>query len=398
MRKILLLVSFLLLFLTVISAQERLASDKPLPIMAWAGIPDSETNPERFMELKEMGINVNLSNYPSADAMQKALDLAQQVGIKMITSCPELKNDPEKTVKRFINHPALAGYFLRDEPVRKDFAELGEWARKIASADNKHFCFVNLISAINTTKTEALGTSSYAEYISTFSKEVPVQLLSFDFYPILTVGIHESWYDGLEVFSAEAKKLDKPFWAFALASSYNSLHPVPTLPALRLQLYSNLAYGAQGLEYWAYWMSVGLHCAPIGLDGRRTVVYDRIKTVNNEIQNLAGVFVGAKVLSVRHTGVVTPKGTSQLSSLPSAIRVFETEGNGAVVSILENGPNTFFMVVNRDLKNNLPMIILGDESLKRVLKDGSIVKASTYASTTEIEPGDIAIYLYPTKK
>jgi len=128
------------------------------------------------------------------------------------------------------------------------------------------------------------------------------------------------------------------------------------------------------------------------------VVYDRIKTVNNEIQNLAGVFVGAKVLSVRHTGVVTPKGTSQLSSLPSAIRVFETEGNGAVVSILENGPNTFFMVVNRDLKNNLPMIILGDESLKRVLKDGSIVKASTYASTTEIEPGDIAIYLYPTKK
>jgi len=398
MRKILLLVSFLLLFLTVISAQERLASDKPLPIMAWAGIPDSETNPERFMELKEMGINVNLSNYPNADAMQKALDLAQQVGIKMITSCPELKSEPEKTVKRFINHPALAGYFLRDEPVRKDFADLGEWARKIEAVDPKHFCFVNLISAINTTKTDALGTASYAEYISTFSKEVPVQLLSFDFYPILTEGIHESWYDGLEVFSAEAKKLDKPFWAFALASSYNNLHPVPTLPALRLQLYSNLAYGAQGLEYWAYWMSPGLRCAPIGLDGRRTAVYDRIKTVNNEIQNLSGVFVGAKVLSVRHTGVVTPKGTSQLSALPSAIKLFETEGNGAVVSILENGANTFFVVVNRDLKNSLSMTILGDESLKRVLKDGNVVRASIYSNTTEIEPGDVAIYMYPTKK
>lgn len=398
MRKILLLFAFSLVFFTWISAQERIISDKPLPIMAWAGIPDTETNLVRFMELKEMGINVNLSNYPSADAMQKALDLAQQVGIKMITSCPELKSDPGKTVKRFINHPALAGYFLRDEPVRKDFAELGEWAKKIAAADSKHFCFVNLISSINTTKTEALGTASYAEYINTFAKEVPVQLLSFDFYPILKEGIHESWYDGLEVFSAEAKKLDRPFWAFALSSSYNELHPIPTLPALRLQLYSNLAYGAQGLEYWAYWMTQGLRCAPIGLDGRRTVVYDRMKTVNNEIQNLAGVFVGAKVLSVRHTGVVIPKGTSQLSSLPSAIKVFETEGNGALVSILENGANTFFMVVNRDLKNNLPITILGDESLKRVLKDGSIVRASTYSNTTEIEPGDVAIYRYPTKK
>ena len=227
---------------------------------------------------------------------------------------------------------------------------------------------------------------------------MPSQLLSFDFYPILSEGIHESWYAGLEVFSAEAKKLGKPFWAFGLASSYNELHPVPTISALRLQLYSNLAYGAQGLEFWAYWMSPGLRCAPIGLDGKRTLVYDRIKTVNNEIQNLAGVFVGAKVVSVRHTGVVIPKGTSQLSSLPSAIKVFETVGSGAVVSLLENGVNSFFMVVNRDLNKSLPIIIQGDESLKKVLKDGSIVKASAYSNTTEIEPGDVAIYMFPTKK
>jgi hypothetical protein len=397
-KRILLLSAFTLIFLMGISAQERLTSDKPLPIMAWAGIPDSETNLERFLELKEMGININLSNYPTADAMQKALDLAQTAGIKMITSCPELKSDPEKTVRRFINHPALAGYFLRDEPVYKDFAELGDWAKKIEAIDKNHFCFVNLIASINTTKTEALGTSSYAEYVNTFATEVPSQLLSFDFYPILTEGIHESWYAGLDVFSTEAKKLGKPFWAFGLASSYNELHPIPTLPALRLQLYSNLAYGAQGLEYWAYWMSQGLRCAPIGLDGKRTVVYDRIKAVNSEIRNLSGVFVGAKVVSVRHTGVVIPKGTSQLTTLPSAIKVFETEGIGAVVSILENGPNTFFVVINRDLKQCMPITILGDESLKRVLKDGSVVRANTYANTTEIEPGDVAIYMFPTKK
>jgi len=397
MRKILLLGTFVIITFFTIRAQEKLTSDKPLPIMAWAGIPDSETTIERFRELNEMGININLSNYPNADAMQKALDLAQQVGLKMVTSCPELKSDPEKTAKRFINHPALAGYFLRDEPVRKDFAELAAWAKKIEAVDKKHFCFVNLISSINTTKSEALGTATYAEYVNTFASEVPSRLLSFDFYPILTAGIHESWYAGLEVFSAETKKLGKPFWAFGLASSYNELHPIPTLAALRLQLYSNLAYGAQGLEFWSYWMSSGLRCAPIGLDGKRTIVYDRIKTVNNEIRNLAGVFVGAKMVSVKHTGVVIPKGTSQLSSLPSAIKVFETEGEGALVSTLENGANTFFMIVNRDLQKSLQITILGDETLKRVLKDGSVVWASAYATTTEIEPGDVAIYMFPTK-
>ena len=399
MKKIAFLCVFAIVCLGSVMAQDKIASDKQISILAWAGIPAGETNVDRFKELKEMGININLSSYPNADAMQKALDLAHEVGMKMITSCPELKTDVETTVRRFMNHPALAGYFLKDEPVQKDFAELGAWAKKIEAMDSKHFCFVNLMASIHTTNTEALGTASYAEYVSAFAREVPSQLLSFDFYPVLGNGVHERWYDGLEIFSAEARKLNKPFWASALASSYNELHPIPTIPALRLQLYSNLAYGAQGLEYWTYWMSQGLRSAPIGLYGKRTVVYDMIKAVNKEIQDLAGVFVGSKVVSVGHTGIVIPRGTLRLSTtLPWAIKVFETEGSGALVSTLENGENTFFVVVNRDLKKSMPVIILGDESVKRVLKDGSIVKASKYANTTEVEPGDIVVYMFPTKK
>ena len=398
MRKLVHLYFVIVVFCGNIAAQEKIISSRPLPIMAWSGIPASENNIDRFLELKEMGININLCNYSNVDEMQKGLDLAEKTGIKMVTSCPELKSDPENTVKLFMNHPALAGYFLRDEPVRKDFTELGDWARKIEATDSLHFCFVNLIASINLTQTEALGTKSYAEYVSTFAKEVPSKLLSFDFYPILTAGIHENWYHGLEVFSAEALKLGKPMWAFALASSYNELHPIPTIPALRLQQYSNLAYGAQGLEYWSYWMSQGLRSSPIDLNGKRTVVYDRIKEVNKEIQSLAGVFIGSKVISVRHTGLIIPKGTTRLTTLPSAIKVFETEGTGALVSILENGDNTFFVVVNRDLERSMPLTILGDESLKRVLKDGSIVKAALYSNSTEIESGDIVVYMFPTKK
>ena len=398
MRKIALISLVTMIICVCVMAQEKIVPDRPLPIMAWAGIPAGETNIERFRELKEMGININLSNYPDAEAMQQALDLAQQVGIGMVTSCPELKTDPEKTVRRIMNHPALAGYFLRDEPVRKDFADLGDWTKKIEAVDSKHFCFVNLIASIHTTKTEALGTNTYAEYVSAFAREVPSQLLSFDFYPVLVEGIHERWYEGLEIFSSEARKAGKPFWAFALAYAYNELHPIPTMAALRLQMYSNLAYGAQGLEYWAYWMPESFRNAPIGINGKRTIVYDRIKAVNKEIQDLVGVFVGSKVISVNHTGTIIPRGTTRLSSLPWAIKVFETERKGALVSVLEKKEKTFFVVVNRDLQKSMTIIISGDASLQRVLKDGSIINADVYDHSTEIEPGDMAVYLFPTKK
>lgn len=398
MTKLAFLGVFCVACLTGAMAQEKLRTDRQIPIVAWASFPAGETNTGRFKELREMGINISLSGYADADAMQKALDAAHEAGIKMISSCPELKTDVEKTVKRFMNHSSLAGYFLRDEPVRKDFATLGAWAKAIQAIDQEHFCFVNLMASIHTTKTEALGTESYAAYVRTFVEEVPTQLLSFDFYPVLVDGIHERWYDGLEIFSAEARRSGKPFWAFALASSYNALHPVPTVPALRLQHYSNLAYGAQGLQYYTYWMSEGLRNAPIGMDGKRTVVYDMIKAVNKEIQDLAGVFMGSRVVSVGHTGVVIPRGTSRLNTLPWAIQVFETQGTGALVSTLENGENAFFVVVNRDPEQAMPVTILGDPSLKKVLKDGSIVKASLYAPTTAIGPGDIAVFMFPVKR
>ena len=265
MKKFLLVSAFAIVYLGSLTAQEKLIAQKQIPVVAWSGIPAQETSVEKFAELKEMGININLCNYPDIDSLEKALDIAGQVGLKMITSCPELKTDCENTVRRLMKHPALEGYFLRDEPIAKDFADLGEWAQKIESIDNRHFCFVNLIAAIHPTKTEALGTKSYADYVQTLAQTIPVKQISFDFYPVLNEGIHERWYEGLEIVSAQSKKLGLPFWAFALASSYNELHPEPTVAALRLQMFSNLAYGAQGLEYWSYRMSPRLRSAPVGL-------------------------------------------------------------------------------------------------------------------------------------
>ncbi|MDD4190232.1 MAG: hypothetical protein PHI28_02810 [Mangrovibacterium sp.] len=59
--------------------------------------------------------------------------------------------------------------------------------------------------------------------------------------------------------------------------------------------------------------------------------------------------MGAKVISVRHTGLgAIPKGTVRLTSLPEPIKVFDTQGADALVSVLEKGANSFFVIVNKN--------------------------------------------------
>lgn len=376
-------------------SQEKIKSETQIPILAWYGIPPEQTTLWRYQELKETGITHNLSFFPDAETMSKALDTAQRAGIKMIVSCPELKTKTEETVRRFMNHPAIAGYMLRDEPNRTDFPELGEWAKKIRAVDDNHFCYLNLFP--NYATEQQLGTKTYKEHVDLFIQEVPIQLLSFDHYPVLGDSLRPNWYENLEIISEAARKAGKPFWAFALSVAHGP-YPIPTVAQLRLQVFSDLAYGAQGIQYFTYWTPYDttwkFNNGPITLEGKRTVVYDRIKLVNSEIRNLSGVFLGASVISVSHTGNNIPDGTRPLVKLPDPIKVLKTEGTGSVVSVLKNGANSYLVVVNRDFRNPMKLSIECDAKVKKVLKDGSVVLANVYQNSTEIDPGDIAIYMW----
>jgi len=137
MRKLLLVI--LLFGFSAVSSQERLVSGGQIPILAWYSIPQGETTVARYQELKDAGITYSLSNYPNVEAVQKALDVAAKVGIKMVVSCPELRSDPEKTVRRFMDHAAVAGYHLQDEPSFGQLKGLGEWGREIQAIDKKTF-------------------------------------------------------------------------------------------------------------------------------------------------------------------------------------------------------------------------------------------------------------------
>ncbi|MEN6456900.1 MAG: hypothetical protein ABFD10_21810 [Prolixibacteraceae bacterium] len=388
------------------SSRAKLNADAEIPILAWFSIPASATSAERYREMKDAGITCSLSFLPNINEVKRALDAAEQAGIKLLVSCPELEKDPEKTVKQLMDHPAIAGYHLRDEPPIQLYPELAAWAKKIQSVDDKHFCYVNLFP--NLANEKQLGTESYEKYVQEYLDQIPVQFVSFDYYPVFKNHISESWYKNLELISKKSNEAGKPFWAFVLTTNYDNDHVTPqTLAAMRLQAFSNLAYGAQGIQYFTYWAATSVNTppaedqrgAPITVTGKRSIVYDRVKQMSKEIQNLSDVFLGAKTISVRHTGLDRiPDGTIRLTSLPEAVKVFDTHGAPALVSVLEKGERSFFVIVNKDFQSNMKFTIYGDDSLKRILKDGTIVPASAYEPSMELDPGDVAVYMFPTEE
>ena len=404
MKRLLSLSILFILFAGKGFSQQKLQLVGQIPILAWYSIPASETTVERYQEMKESGITHSFTGFSNSDAVQKALDIADKVGIKIMISCPELKTDPEKTVRRFMNHPALAGYHLMDEPSMNLFKELGDWARKIQVIDSKHYCYVNMFP--NFADSTQLGTRDYKKYVEEYSKQIPVQFFSFDYYPVMKDRLSKTWYENLELIASESKKAGKSFWAFALTTNYDENHVTPqTLAAMRLQVYSDLAYGAQGIQYFTYWSATSVNTpsgedqrgAPIAASGKRSVVYDRVKLMSEEIKNLSGVFLGSKMVWVRHTGKgMIPPGTVRLTELPEAIKVLDTNGSPVLVSLLEKDGSSFLVIVNKDFLNPISLTVYGNESLKKILKDGTIVPASAYEYTMELDAGDAAIYSFPT--
>jgi hypothetical protein len=378
-----------------------------IPIMAWYGV--QEHTIERYRELKECGIDYNFSRFPNVELLAQAMDIANKEGIKMIIHCPELETEPEKIVNRFKEHPALVGYHLQDEPNRNDFFRLSELSKRIQAVDNKNICYINLFP--NYASSEQLGISDYLDYVKLFIQEVPVKIISFDHYPIRkNAGIHSlysRWYENLEIISNEARKAGKSFWAFALTSTL-SVTPIPSLEELRLQVYSNFAYGAQGIQYYTYWGVDGEYDAPIDAHtGQKTATWYTVQQVNKEIKALSNVFLGANVIQVRHI-VKTAFGTNgkipsettrfKFSNRPTEANIIKTfkipNKTNAVISFLKNGNRYYMVIINRNLSGgkNVTFKIKGGDGLQLINKDGTIVNTSAENIKQIITPGDVLIY------
>lgn len=355
-----------------------IVSQSEFPIVSWSGIKENETY--KFKPMLECGMNVHMGVYPTINDVRHVLDEAQKYGVKLIVSSENFQTNTADEVKAIKDHPALFMYHVDDEPWDNDFDWIARMIRDIRTVDKEHPCYINLYP-----NWAWGGPGGYRNKVLSYYNAMPeVSFLSFDNYPITSKGLRPDWYRNLEDIRFVSRLKKVPFWAFALALSHqldeNVFYPVPTIAELRLQQFSNLAYGAQGFQYFTFWGVY--HDSP-------TVVYNMVKTINKELQALARYFKDADVMNVWHTGKDIPDGTVKLSALPDGVKSLETSG-GAIVSYFKKDGNFYLAVVNKDYKKSMTMDIAFNNKSKKLDKQGRY----TYLTSESmyIQPGDIAVF------
>lgn len=365
-----------------------------IPIVAYYGIPLEYSNASRFKEFKEAGFDVSICFYDDTpvDTLLRILDDAQESGIQLLISSGWISVQPHVGIPRLKNHPALYGYFLQDEPWPKDIQETIRRYRAMAKQDKKKPTYVNLLPDYGDGLPREIQMPPYKQYLKQASA-IGLPFISFDFYPIRDFGIRETWYSCLEDVRHESLRTGKPFWAFALCTPHCD-YPQPTIESLRLQIYSNLAYGAQAIEYFTYWTPKptdewNFHDAPISIDGRRTKNYPLVKRMNQELRGLLPLFDKAEIQTVNHM-VKIPEGTTKLKRIPTNIKKLKITGRqGAIISTFKKNGHLYMAVVNKDYQSDMELYISAKRNVTMLTKQ---LKETTIRTNYKIGGGDMLIF------
>jgi len=139
------------------------------------------------------------------------------------------KVDPTKArenvtalIKEVNDHPAVFGYYLRDEPPATMFAGLEAVASVVRELAPGKWPYINLFP--NYAEPWQLATKDYAEYLDKFVATCKPPVMSYDHYALpVGGGFGPRYFENLEQMRDAARKANVPFWNIVLATAhYNS--------------------------------------------------------------------------------------------------------------------------------------------------------------------------------
>lgn len=368
-----------------------------IPIIATYAFYEPEfLTREKYKELHDAGFNL-AQTWIEGNKMDLALEASKGTGVNLTASV--LANDEitRQRLKKYAGNDRIKLYGAGDEPKMSGFQRARERRQLFVEEAPLAMTFTNLLPSWTP---EGLGAPDYKTYVEEYVKIVNPPFISFDCYPIRGANkemksVYYKYYETLEVISKAAKESNRPFYSFILSNKHWD-YPKPTRDYLRFQIFSALAYGAQGLPYFTYTQpdfdkgKNEFTEAPLNPDGSKNDVWYMVRDVNREVKNLQKIFLNAEVLDVSHTGVKIPDSTKRLVSVPAPFRWIASDGEGIVVSHLRNGKDEYLMFVNRDVNNSQRVNMEKTRPVTRIYGNG---KEKTDRSTSvTLDPGGYAIY------
>jgi hypothetical protein len=344
---------FFLLVAIWTSAIQAAEPTEFFPIMAWDNVPN---DPAVLAKMRDCGLTVAGFVPPAA------LDACQAAGLKAIVSDARVSGydwptvDPKaarakvtELVAQVRNHPAVYGYYLRDEPPAGFFPGLAAVSSVVKELHPGVWPYINLFP--NYADAGQLGTKTYDEYVEKFITDCQPPILSYDHYAILEGGgMRGEYFANLESMRRAAVKHKLPFWQIVLSLGCLSYRE-PSAADMRFQVYTSLAYGARGLAYFKYFTpGVGnFRNGPIDQFGHETPMWHTMRQVNLQVGKLASTLLKLSSDRVYHFGNL-PAGCTG----PDDKCLVKAIGGNVLVGDFTHSDGTrYTMIVNKDLDRSI---------------------------------------------
>ncbi|MBP6965117.1 MAG: hypothetical protein KBC96_11995 [Armatimonadetes bacterium] len=315
----------LLTTLLIVCAAPALAgwTQDKFEIGAWRTPSAEFSTDDVYARMSSAGFTMLIGPPPepggNIDVNLRCLNLCQKYGMRLLVKDVRIHPDPQTDADRnaldamvgdYAGHPALYGYYIKDEPTPAAYRLLVEAHTYLKQKDPKHLPYINLFP--NYGGPHQIEFADYDGYVADFVKTVKPLMLSYDHYSFLRDGRNrDNWFANLEVVRRDSLSAGIPMWVIIQALEDATRYRPPTLNQMYWQVNTSLAHGAKSIWYFPYW-SAGEVNKPeewhyLGVvmpDGKPGPQYEAACEINPKLKRLGPTLMGLKSVSVVHMGEV----------------------------------------------------------------------------------------------
>lgn len=350
-------------------------------IGAWVSPPpknfDNLDNPdfitlEQYQKIKDSGINVIYGLYENAKndlkPVLKALDLANEVGIKYLVRDSRLMNSQSK--EEFINYlsdynnkPAYLGILLIDEPGLKDYKQIGKLYTYFKEEFPNKLFYTNLLPLHaqahqlihgNFGNIKEEGHATYQQYYDKYFEECRLPYISYDLYPFENEypKIRDDYFKQHQLMLEYSNKYIVPVYNFIQACSFAKHVRIPTKNEIMWHVNTSIAYGVKGIQYFTYFIPIEsthetFNGSMIDRNGNETKTYYDVKEVNNKITMYLNYLLDKKL-----KGIITSNNMSYQIPKESIIEsksIKNIIGDDLLIGVFDEGNIETLYIVNTNL-------------------------------------------------
>jgi hypothetical protein len=281
-------------------------TQKRMAFGAWSVFEKELLDPERCRRVRASGIDFA---YVHFDADHKnvvpILEACREHDLMVIGFDPKVMGlfadqafRLSRAVADYKEHPALAGFSLRDEPGVADFARLRALTDACLAAAPDKMPAINLYP--NYASDDQLGCASYEEYIDRYADELAIDTISYDFYPLYGTPDGETWLQdnylrNFEVVARACRRKNCDLWYFIQTLAFNRICREPSEADIRWQIYCAMSFGAKAIQLFTYGTPENgeetFEDAMIGRDGQPTARYWAVQKVIGEMNRITPAYV-----------------------------------------------------------------------------------------------------------